>query len=102
MTSSKGPFMVRIARRAAGVLRAAITALLTVTVLPAWAHNELKSSDPKGGTTLDKAPAAVTLTFSEDLIQGQTTVTVTGPDGADASAGPAQLNGVTVSLPFKP
>lgn len=87
--------------RTVGILLAAITALLA-TALPAFAHNEFKSSDPQGGATLDTAPTSVVLTFSEELIDGQAKITVTGPDGANASTGTARLSGATATLPFKP
>ncbi|MFD1049557.1 copper resistance protein CopC, partial [Kibdelosporangium lantanae] len=70
--------------RTVGILLAAISTLL-VTAFPALAHNEFKSSNPAGGATLDTAPTSVTLTFSEELIDGQATFTITGPDGASAS-----------------
>jgi copper resistance protein C len=88
--------------RISGTLLAVITAVLLATALPAAAHNELRSSNPPSGATLDTAPAAVMLTFAEELIPGQTTVTVTGPSGSDAAAGPAQLSGPTVTVPVKP
>jgi hypothetical protein len=88
--------------RAGGILLAVVLGVLLAGALPAAAHNELKSSNPAGGATLDTAPAAVVLTFAEALIQGKTTITVTGPDGANAAAGPAQLNGPTATVPLKP
>jgi len=88
--------------RAGGTLLAVVLGVLLAGTLPAAAHNELKSSNPTGGATLDTAPAAVVLTFAEALIQGKTTITVTGPDGANAAAGPAQLNGPTATVPLKP
>jgi methionine-rich copper-binding protein CopC len=98
----KGPMMARTVGRVAGTLLATVTTLMLATALPALAHNEFKSSNPKDGATLDTAPTAVELTFSEDLIDGQTTVTLAGPDGADTSAGTAQLSGAKVSVPLKP
>ena len=94
--------MARTVGRVAGTLLATVTTLMLATALPALAHNEFKSSNPKDGATLDTAPTAVELTFSEDLIDGQTTVTLAGPDGADTSAGTAQLSGAKVSVPLKP
>ncbi|MGH3860698.1 copper resistance CopC family protein [Actinokineospora sp.] len=87
--------------RVVGVLFSVIAATLVATATPALAHNSLKSSDPKADSVLDVAPAAVTLTFTEELTPGQATLTVTGPDGASAS-GDAAVAGVTVSVPFKP
>lgn len=87
--------------RVVGVLLSVIAATLVATATPALAHNSLKSSDPKADSVLDAAPAAVTLTFTEELTPGQTTLTVTGPDGTPAS-GDAAVTGATVSVPFKP
>lgn len=84
--------------RRAGTLLVAVCTLLLVTALPAAAHNELKSSNPKAGATLDTVPQAVTLTFSEKLVPGQTNVSVAGPDGANVS-GELKLDGVTVTVP---
>lgn len=86
----------------AGVLLAGVATLLLVSAVPAAAHNELKSSTPAKGASLDAAPAAVVLTFAEDLIQGKTTITITGPDGASAATGEAQLAGPVATVPFKP
>ncbi|MBC6449839.1 copper resistance CopC family protein [Actinokineospora xionganensis] len=87
--------------RVVGVLFSVIAATLVATATPALAHNSLKSSDPKADSVLDAAPAAVTLTFTEELTPGETTLTVTGPDGAVAS-GDAGVAGATVSVPFRP
>jgi methionine-rich copper-binding protein CopC len=86
--------------RLVGVLLTVIAATLVATATPALAHNSLKSSDPKAGAVLDAAPKAVTLTFTEELTPGTTTVTITGPDGSPAS-GDAAVAGATVSVPFK-
>jgi copper resistance protein C len=88
--------------RAAATLLILIGAVLLAVASPASAHNELGSSNPKSGDQLDAAPAAVVLTFGEDLIPGQTTITITGPDGALASAGDAQLSGAVATIPLKP
>ena len=47
------------------VLAAILAVLLPGT--PAWAHAQLVGSDPAKDATLSKAPASVTLTFSERL-----------------------------------
>jgi methionine-rich copper-binding protein CopC len=94
--------MARIVLRVAGALLAAVTALVVATASPALAHNELESSNPDKGATLDTAPTAVVLTFAEALIEGEATFIVTGPDGADASGGPAKLSGSTATVPFTP
>jgi methionine-rich copper-binding protein CopC len=52
----------------------------------ALAHAQYKSSDPKPGQTLQASPAAVNVTFSEDLAQGSTGA-VTNANGATVSSG---------------
>ncbi len=48
---------------------------------PAWAHAQLISSQPAGDATLGKAPASVTLTFSERLNPDFTTIVVSDMAG---------------------
>lgn len=88
-----------MAFRRVGTLLAAVCTLLLATALPAAAHNELKSSNPKAGATVEGPPRTVVLTFSEKLIPGKTNVSVTGPDGANVS-GELRLDGPTVSVPL--
>jgi hypothetical protein len=63
------------------VFRAWVVAVLAVVALlvagPAVAHSELKSSDPADGATLDVAPAAVSFTFNEELLDQGNAITVT-------------------------
>jgi methionine-rich copper-binding protein CopC len=89
-----------MAYRRAGLLLAAVLTLLVATALPAAAHNELKSSNPAAGASVDTPPQQIVLTFSEDLIPGKTTVTVTGPDGANAASGQTTLDGPVATVPI--
>ena len=54
----------------------AVAALLAVLLpgTPAWAHTALVSCDPARGATLGKAPAAVSLVFSQKLNPDFTTI----------------------------
>ncbi|GAB2463508.1 hypothetical protein GCM10007967_17270 [Xylanimonas ulmi] len=79
----------------------AVGAALVGLAAPASAHDRLVSSDPADGTTLDAVPAAVTLTFSEQVLETGTQVVVTA-DGVDVGAQPAQVDGVTVTAPLPP
>lgn len=88
-------------RRAAVVVLAAALALLAGTA-PAWAHTELESSTPADGASLDRAPAEIALTFSEDVPADGATITVTGPDRADRVAGPATAADGTLTVPLQP
>jgi methionine-rich copper-binding protein CopC len=60
---------------AAGVLLA-----LAISV-PALAHAELVSSDPPDGAVLADTPAAIVLTFSEDLDPAKSSFKMSGPSG---------------------
>jgi methionine-rich copper-binding protein CopC len=63
-------------------LRAALLALALVGLLarPAAAHTGLSGSDPAAGSTLSTAPADATLTFTENVGNGQ--LAVRAPDGS--------------------
>ncbi|MEQ3551742.1 copper resistance CopC family protein [Pseudonocardia nematodicida] len=93
--------LVTTARRIVVVLLAGTVALL-LGAAPAWAHTELESSSPAEGAQLAQAPPEVTLTFNEDVAADTATVTVTGPDGADAVAGPATAEAGTLTVPLRP
>jgi methionine-rich copper-binding protein CopC len=80
------PGRPRPRRARTGALAAALTTVLVaglvaMSAVPAAAHDQLLSTDPADGSTLDAAPTAVTLVFSEDVLDISTTVVVTGPAG---------------------
>jgi copper transport protein len=56
----------------------------------AAAHGVLESSEPAGGSSLERAPAAVTLRFSERPDPGLSTVRVLDSGGRVVAGGPAQ------------
>jgi copper transport protein len=56
----------------------------------AAAHGALKSSEPAGGSSLERAPAAVTLRFSERPDPGLSTVRVLDSGGRVVAGGPAE------------
>jgi copper transport protein len=56
----------------------------------AAAHGVLESSEPAGGSSLERAPAAVTLRFSERPDPGLSTVRVLDSGGRVIAGGPAQ------------
>ena len=79
--------------RPAGRRRLAVTAafaavLTLVAVLltagPASAHDQLLSSDPKDGATLESAPSSITLTFSSAPLDTGIEIVLEGPDGVTA------------------
>ncbi|WP_454850574.1 copper resistance CopC family protein [Promicromonospora soli] len=49
---------------------------------PASAHDQLLSSDPEDGATLDAPPASISLTFSASPLDTGIEIAVVGPDGA--------------------
>ncbi|MFI2361668.1 copper resistance protein CopC [Promicromonospora sp. NPDC019610] len=51
---------------------------------PASAHDQLLSSDPKDGATLDEQPTSIGLTFSSAPLDTGIEVALTGPDGTSA------------------
>ncbi|MBD8058096.1 copper resistance protein CopC [Cellulomonas sp. JH27-2] len=70
----------------------ALTAVLGVLVAPAAsAHDQLVSTDPADGSTVDVVPDHVTLTFEDPAVAIGTVIEVTGPDGSVVSSGAPQL-----------
>lgn len=66
---------------------------------PASAHDELVSTDPAAGATLDAAPAQLTLTFSGELLAnpGATEVQITDAVGTSLASGAPAVAGTTVT-----
>lgn len=92
----------RSARRALGALGAGLLLTLAVgTSVPAYAHDELSSSNPADGATLAQPPAQVVLTFEEPPVDLGLQVVVTSPDGP-ASAGSPRIEGSTVVQDVQP
>jgi copper transport protein len=63
---------------------------LLATGPAAAAHGSLQSSDPAGGSSLERAPAAVTLRFSERPDPSLSTVRVLDSGGRIVAGGPAR------------
>ena len=94
-----------VRQRRLAVLVAALCAswALALLVVPtASAHTELIASDPADGAVLQSAPAAVTLTFSEELVGLQPVLLVTGPDGQANHAGEPRLDAATLAIDVAP
>ncbi len=96
-------------RRALGVIVLVAIALVAGSG-PASAHAILAQSTPADGSTLDRAPAAITLTFDEDVLVHSASLTLrsaggavlarTGPGAAELRVtGPAKGTAVVVALP---
>jgi len=103
-----------MARRAAAtvldLVPRALAAALVITglavvglALPAAAHSELTSSDPKADAVLTRAPSAVTLTFGEDLRPEGAALVVTAADDTRVDQQDSlRLNGAVMSVRLEP
>ena len=74
--------------------------LLGAGTLPAQAHDALVGTVPLNTETLTAAPATVELSFTAEPLPLGTEVLVVGPDGGQASSGPAEIRGTTVVQPL--
>jgi copper transport protein len=72
--------------------------LLALVPVTALAHAQLIGSNPAPGAILDTLPAAVDLVFSEAIAPAGRGISVYGPDGKLASAGPARAVGSRLSV----
>lgn len=87
-----------------GLIVAALLGLLTVVVgpaTPAAAHNRFVGSSPAAGSTTDRVPETVVLTFDQPVLGLGTGVVVTGPDG-EVQDGPPRPVDNTVSQDLRP
>jgi copper resistance protein C len=73
-----------------------------VTAAPALAHAALIASDPADGAALDAPPAAITLTFNQDIEPQFATITVSGPDGTAYASGGVRVDGPTAAIDVTP
>src|SRR5215218_6848071 len=69
---------------------AAVAGVWLLATGPAAAHGSLLSSEPAGGSSLERAPAAVTLRFSERPDPDLSTVRVLDSGGRVVAGGPAR------------
>lgn len=102
MTSSTAPRRRTLPALLAAAALAA-TAVLTVAA-PASAHDELVSSDPAAGATLDAVPAEITLTYSADILaeDGATQVQITDETGATLTDTAPVVSGTDVTQALNP
>ncbi len=97
MTSTETPRRRTLpAILAAGLLAAAA---LLVPALPAAAHDELVSTDPAAGATLQSLPAQITFSYSADILTdaGATVIEVTDSSGASLANGAPTVSGAEVT-----
>jgi len=70
-----------------------------LVMAPAAAHSDLESSDPSSGATLAEAPARVTFTFNEDLLEQGNAITLTEvATGMRLELGDVAVSGDSVSV----
>jgi copper transport protein len=65
------------------------------------AHASLVAADPRPGTVLPEAPAAITLRFSEAVTAAGPGIAVIAPSGRPVATGPVRVDGRTMSAPFR-
>lgn len=87
------------------LLKSLLIGLLTVLVVlapggVAVAHDELISSDPGAGDTLDEAPDELVLTFSGQIAEVGAQLQVTGGDGAEVVDGDPEVRGTDLVQPL--
>jgi copper transport protein len=81
----------------------AVTGALLAGAAPASAHAALTGSNPTQGSVVDKAPAQVSLTFSEQVSLNDESLQVLDPKGGRVDAGGASdLGGDTYGLKLRP
>jgi copper transport protein len=80
------------------LLLAAACALL-VGAAPASAHAAVTGGDPAQGAVVDKAPARISLTFSEQVAMSGDSLRVLDPEGKRVDAGePSNVSGTTYAV----
>jgi copper resistance protein C len=76
--------------------------VLLLGAAPASAHTRLEGSDPADKSSVDSAPASVSLTFNEDISAEFATMSVVGPDGTNYATGQVSAAGGQVSTAVSP
>ena len=87
---------------ASAIAVAALVGAPVALAAPASAHDELVSTVPAEGVSLAEAPPAITLTFSDDVVELGTAVVVTDAAGARLADGAAVVDGAVVTRPITP
>jgi copper transport protein len=89
-------------RRAASFAAVAVVAasLVVGAASPASAHALLRSSRPAANTTLEAAPASLSLTFTEPPDPSLSTIQLLGSSGAQVALGRQSVSGKTIMVPI--
>ncbi|BDZ41703.1 hypothetical protein GCM10025865_10020 [Paraoerskovia sediminicola] len=85
---------------AGGTVTALTGLLLLGAAGPAAAHDQLLESDPADGATVDLPPDAITLTFSDSVLEVSPEVIVETADGTDVADGDPRVEGADVVQPL--
>ncbi|KTR95885.1 copper resistance protein CopC, partial [Microbacterium testaceum] len=77
----------------------AVAALFVLPTAPAFAHDELVSTDPHADAVLDALPNQITFTYSADILaeEGTAVVEVTAADGTSLAEGSPVVAGTDVT-----
>ena len=77
-----------------------VAALLLVVAVaaPAFAHAEIKTSDPEDAAVLATPPTVITLTFTEGLDQAKSSFVLDGPAGAVGTGKAVEQGGTVMTL----
>ncbi|GAA2296759.1 copper resistance protein CopC [Streptomyces hawaiiensis] len=87
--------------RALVLLLLAAACALLAGAGPASAHAAVTGSDPGQGAVVDKAPARISLTFSEQVAMSDDSLRVLDPEGKRVdTAKPANVSGTTYAVPL--
>ncbi|GAA2221974.1 copper resistance CopC/CopD family protein [Streptomyces indiaensis] len=87
--------------RALVLLLLAAACALLAGAGPASAHAAVTGSDPGQGAVVDKAPARISLTFSEQVALSDDSLRVLDPEGKRVdTAKPANVSGTTYAVPL--
>lgn len=95
---------LRSRRTLGAALAGLVLALVALvwTAAPASAHDELLSTDPAAGSTVEELPAAITLSFTAELLSdgASTVVQVTDAAGTSITDGSPIVDGAVVTQPL--
>ncbi len=91
----------RVAPRVVAVV-AAVAAIVTGFVSPAWAHSALVSSNPAADSVVHAPVTAITLTFNEVVRAEFSAIVVTGPENKPYAEGSVTAAGPTVKQTVRP
>lgn len=90
------PRLDAVTRLLSTVVLGLLSVLLLLPGAPASAHDELRASDPRDGSTLEQAPERISLSFSGTISDLGAQVAVSGPEGDNLTEGEARVEGTEV------